>query len=31
MSKEKKEFNILDTPFGEGLEMQFNDEFSNDF
>ena len=31
MSKEKKEFNILDTPFGEGLEMQFNDEFSSDF
>lgn len=37
MSKENKdvtplkEFNILDTPFGEGLEMQFTDEFSEDF
>ncbi len=32
MSKEtKKEFNILETPFGEGMEMQFTDEFSNDF
>lgn len=32
MSKEtKKEFNILDTPFGEGMEMQFSDEFSEDF
>lgn len=32
MSKEKqKEFNILDTPFGEGMEMQFTDEFSSDF
>lgn len=35
MSKEKesaplKEFNILDTPFGEGLEMQFTDEFKED-
>lgn len=32
MSKENqsaplKEFNILDTPFGDGLEMQFTDEF----
>ena len=37
MSKENKDvtplkqFNILDTPFGEGLEMQFTDEFSEDF
>jgi len=32
MSKEtKKEFNILETPFGEGMEMQFNDEFSESF
>lgn len=32
MSKEtKKEFNILDTPFGDGLELVVNDEFSNDF
>ena len=35
MSKEKestplKEFNILDTPFGEGLEMVFTDEFKED-
>ncbi len=28
MSKDKKqEFNILDTPFGDGLEMQFTDDF----
>lgn len=25
-----KEFNILDTPFGDGLEMQFTDEFKED-
>lgn len=35
MSKEKqevkKEFNILDTPFGDGLELVVNDEFSEDF
>jgi len=32
MSKEtKKEFNILDTPFGDGLELVVNDEFSSDF
>jgi len=36
MSKETKneaplkEFNILDTPFGEGLEMQFTDDFKED-
>lgn len=35
MSKEKestpaKEFNILETPFGEGMEMQFTDEFKED-
>jgi hypothetical protein len=30
MSKEtKKEFNILDSPFGEGMEMTFNDDFSD--
>ena len=36
MSKETKdsaplkEFNILDTPFGEGLEMTFTDDFKED-
>lgn len=36
MSKENKdatplkEFNILDTPFGEGLEMEFTDDFKED-
>ena len=36
MSKEKKdsaplkEFNILDTPFGEGLEMTFTDDYKED-
>jgi hypothetical protein len=35
MSKENedapKELNILDTPFGDGLEMQFSDEYSDEF
>jgi len=35
MSKENEnapqEFNILDTPFGDGLELQVTDEFSEDF
>ena len=36
MSKENKdgtplkEFNILDTPFGDGLEMEFTDDFKED-
>src|SRR6185295_14406149 len=32
MSKEtKKEFNILNTSFGDGMEVNFTDEFKEDF